>query len=166
MPVSNFSTQPLPNFDPARAAAPAGSPTSPYILYAEDNPSDAVFFRRAYEKNGGQLPLLHFSNGVSAEAFLHETAGQPDRLPRLLILDNKMPGLSGLDLLERVRGSEDLRHLPVILLSASYEPSDIQRAYDNRVNAYVVKPNRYRELKELTASITSFWGRFNQIPAA
>ena len=134
----------------------------PYLIYAEDNESDAIFFQRAFSRSGGELPILRFADGAAVRDFLllAEREGRP--LPRLCILDIKMPGLTGLEVLEMIRKQPYTRHLPVIILSASYEERDVKLAYREQVNAYIVKPNRYRELRELTASIATFWGRFNQ----
>ncbi len=141
-------------------------PTSntPYILYAEDNSSDAAFFQRAFRQAGGELPIVHFENGTGTLEFLENAVRHRKLLPRLLILDIKMPGMSGLELLMLIRQREEFSNLPVIILSASYEAKDVKLAYRHRVNAYIVKPNQYKELKSLTASIATFWGKYNKIP--
>ena len=133
-----------------------------YVLYTEDNPTDAVFFRRAFTKVAADVPLYHFDNGSDAWRFLDERVQSGHSLPLLCLFDIKMPGYSGLELLELMRGTPALRFSPTVLLSASYETSDINRAYEYRANAYLVKPNRYRELSQLVESLSIFWLQYNR----
>ena len=86
-------------------------------------------------------------------------------LPRLVILDIKMPGLTGLEVLEFIRSHPRLRLLPVLLFSSSSQERDIIRAYDHYVNAYLVKPGHYHLLRDLVDSINRFWIRYNKVAA-
>ncbi|WP_116127805.1 response regulator [Lewinella sp. IMCC34183] len=135
-----------------------------YLLYAEDNPSDVIFFVRSLKKVDPNLRLEHRENGMLAREYLMDCVENNWALPNLVILDIKMPGLSGLDLLEYIRSTPELTQLPVIILSASAEERDKQRAYLNHVNAYLVKPDRYQDLSALVESIVSFWVWYNHVP--
>ncbi|PPK88004.1 two-component system response regulator [Neolewinella xylanilytica] len=137
--------------------------TEPYLLYAEDNYADYIFFERAFRKFNPDYPLVHQSNGKLTRDYLLQRLEHNDRLPNLIVLDIKMPGLTGLDLLEFIRSRTRLRRLPVIILSASSEKKDIQRAYRHNVNAYLTKPERYGDLKDLVACLSTFWIKFNHI---
>ena len=136
---------------------------APYILYAEDNPTDSHFLLRAFSRDHPEQELIHLENGQLVKEFLLQLLAEEAPLPTLTVLDIKMPGMSGLEVLEFIRRHDRLRRLPVILLSASEEACDLDRAYRNRVNAYLVKPGRYRQLRELTGTIQQLWIRHNRV---
>ena len=136
---------------------------APYILYAEDNPTDSHFLLRAFGQDHPEQQLVHLENGQLVKEYLLRTLADSTPLPTLIVLDIKMPGLSGLEVLEFIRHHDRLHRLPVILLSASEEERDLDRAYRNRVNAYLVKPGRYRQLRELIKTIQLLWIRYNQV---
>ena len=135
----------------------------PYILYAEDNIIDSNFFKRAFQRETSGLELVHRENGQLIKNYLLRCVEEKLRLPTMVVLDIKMPGLSGLDVLHFIRSHPRLRRLPVILLSASEERRDLDRAYEDRVNAYLVKPNRYQQLRELVHTMITFWSRYNKV---
>jgi CheY-like chemotaxis protein len=138
--------------------------TDNYVLYAEDNPSDVIFFSRAFRKFAAETQLLHCDSGPKVRNALTECVRTERLLPRLVVLDIKMPGLSGLEVLEYIRNDSDLKNLPVVMLSASGEQRDINRAYDLRANAYLIKPDRYKSLQLLVGSLAHFWIRHNRRP--
>ena len=135
----------------------------PYILYAEDNYTDAHFLLRAFHRDYPKQQLVHLENGQLIKTYLVDTLAKGDLLPTLVVLDIKMPGLSGLEVLEFIREHPALHRLPVILLSASEETRDLDRAYRHHVNAYLIKPSRYRQLRELVKSIQVLWMRYNRV---
>ena len=83
--------------------------------------------------------------------------------PRLAILDIKMPGMNGLELLAKIKSNDRTKDLPVIIMSSSDEPQDISCAYDCGANGYLVKPNRFQDLRELVGSIACFWIKTNRL---
>ena len=141
-----------------------GEPSAGYILYAEDNASDAAFFARCLRRVDPDLKLIHRENGMLARDFLESRIAENLPLPRVVILDIKMPGRSGLDVLEYIRSTDGLKHVPVLMLSASSEKRDLRRAVRQRASAYLTKPERYHNLKDLVEAIVHFWMQLNQAP--
>ncbi|MGB3800371.1 MAG: response regulator [Lewinella sp.] len=138
--------------------------TQPYLVYAEDNPVDYLFFERAFRNHFPDFPLSHCANGKLVRDFLVDRVESNDGLPKLIVLDIKMPGLSGLEVLEFIRNTPRLSRVPVIMLSASSEGRDIRTAYRHHVNAYVIKPERYGDLKKLIKHMGNFWITYNYNP--
>jgi CheY-like chemotaxis protein len=132
------------------------------ILLAEDDRTDANFFKRALDRLESPPELVWCKNGTEAYEGLSAFC-QEGTLPRLAILDIKMPGMNGLELLERIKQDENICDIPVIIMSSSDEPQDISRAYDAGANGYLVKPNRFTELRELVSSIDYFWIKTNRL---
>ncbi len=132
------------------------------ILLAEDDSTDAEFFQRALRRLDSPPELVWCKNGIEAlTGLINENDGKP--LPRLAILDIKMPGMSGLEVLEKLKSNERTKNLPIIIMSSSDEPQDIAKAYDCGANGYLVKPNRFQDLRELVGSINSFWIKTNRL---
>ena len=132
------------------------------ILLAEDDSTDADFFRRALSGLDSPPELTWCKNGTEAYERLSSFTTNTS-LPRLAILDIKMPGMNGLELLEKLKSDERTRDLPVLIMSSSDEPQDINRAYDHGANGYLVKPNRFQDLRELVGSINYFWIKTNRL---
>jgi CheY-like chemotaxis protein len=138
------------------------------VALVEDNPDDRFLFERAWRGAGIKNPLRMFEDGQKALEYLFGTGEYVDRtrhpLPDLALLDIKMPGLSGLDVLERLRGDEKFRRLPVAIMTASRSPGDIAEAYRLGANAFFIKPSSIQELIELLKALKECWLRFNEFP--
>ena len=134
---------------------------SGHILVAEDDPTDAFFFQRAFKRAG--LPaVLHFvRDGQEVIDYLNGTGPFADRtaypLPQLLLLDLKMPRLNGFDVLEWVRQQPGFSSLQVVIFSSSDETKDINRAYGLGANWYLVKPHSMDELTALVGRFKKYW---------
>jgi CheY-like chemotaxis protein len=134
---------------------------SGHILVAEDDPTDAFFFQRAFKRAG--LPvLLHFvRDGQEVIDYLRGTGIFADRtaypLPQLVLLDLKMPRLDGFEVLEWVRQQPGFSSLQVVIFSSSDEAKDINRAYGLGANWYLVKPHSMDELTALVGRFKKFW---------
>jgi CheY-like chemotaxis protein len=131
------------------------------ILLVEDDSTDVLLLRRAFEKAGVTNPLEVVSDGEQAVAYLSGQGDHGDRsrypLPSLVLLDIMLPRRSGFEVLTWMRQDPALRRLPVIMLTSSGQPGDISRAYDAGANAYHVKPSGFEELLEFVEALKAYW---------
>ncbi len=132
-----------------------------HILVAEDDPTDAYFFQRAFNRAGLPVALHFVQDGQEVIDYLQGKGRFADRaahpLPQLLLLDLKMPRLDGFDVLEWVRQHPAINGLQIVIFSSSGEPRDINRAYGLGANWYLVKPHSMDELTELVGRFKKFW---------
>lgn len=135
-----------------------------FVLYAEDDENDAFLIRHAFRQSSGVNALTIVSDGQQAIDFLESALANGDEIPSIILLDLKMPGKSGFDVLSWVRSNAALRALPVIVLTSSSHDSDIRRSYELGATAYLVKPSNPEEIRRLTSSVRSFWLQFNKVP--
>ncbi|MBZ4039441.1 response regulator [Novilysobacter selenitireducens] len=137
------------------------------ILLAEDSPADAEMAIDALRDAHLANPIVHVEDGVEALDYLMRTgrfADRTDEDPAVLLLDIKMPRMDGLEVLQKLRAHENLRRLPVVILSSSREESDLARSWDLGVNAYVVKPVDVDQFFDAVKALGKFWAVFNEIP--
>jgi CheY-like chemotaxis protein len=133
------------------------------VLLVEDDLNDIFLVKRAFKMARIQNPLQVVTDGVEAINYLRGEGKYADRgaypLPKLIVMDIKMPRKSGFEVLEWVKSSSTvLRRIPVVIVSSSENPSDINRAYELGANAYMVKPVAFRAVEHLFESITHYWG--------
>ena len=137
------------------------------ILFAEDNPLDAELTIRALRQAGLANKLLWLKDGQQALDYVFREGSYAERthaLPRLLLLDLKMPRVDGLEVLKAVKADERTRRIPVVILTSSQEESDLARSYDIGVNGYVVKPLDFRSLAEVVRQAGFYWLAINHAP--
>ena len=138
------------------------------ILLVEDEPADAFFFERAMKKAGVANPLQVASDGKQALDYLEGGGKFADRkkypLPCLIVLDLKMPGTTGFEVLEQIRNRPGSQKPIVVVLTSSVSDEDIARAYDLGANAYLVKPADTTELADIVQAIKHFWLTYNHAP--
>lgn len=147
-------------------AAKLGSSVS--ILIADDDAQDAMLVRMAVKKADLGLRLETVTDGEEAIDYLMGRSRFSDRqahpFPCMLLLDLKMPRLSGFDVLDFVRGQPGLKQLPVIIFSSSDDPKDVRRAYDSGANSYLCKPHSNEDLSALMKALEGYWCKFNHFP--
>jgi len=142
------------------------SPDEPEFLLVEDNPDDAELTLRAYRRRGLTHSYHVVRDGAEAIEYLVETArSQERRLPRVVFLDLKLPKVSGLEVLARIRANPALRGLPVVVLTSSSEEADMRDAYRLGANSYVVKPVEFEKFERVVAEVGLYWLQLNQLPA-
>ncbi|HZH09822.1 MAG TPA: response regulator [Microvirga sp.] len=135
------------------------------ILVVEDNPDDRDLLARAFRKAGIAMPIRFAVDGEEAVAYLGGTPGTaPEGRPAVILLDLKLPGRSGFEVLEWIKNHPVLRRVPVIILTSSREDVDLRRAYDLGANSYLVKPARSDDLLRMVEQIHAYWVGFNQAP--
>ena len=137
------------------------------ILLVEDEPQLVELAVRALAE--AQLPneVVPLSDGEQAIDYLlcrGPFVGRAQGNPAVLLLDYTLPKVSGLDVLERVRGTPKLSSIPVVMLATTRDQADIARGYRQGVNACVVKPQDPAEYVRLVRELGTFWGIFNEVP--
>lgn len=137
------------------------------ILIVEDNDQDLELLLIAMEIGRLVNPVIRVRDGQEALDYLRREGAFTTRMeqdPAFVLLDLKMPRVSGFDVLATVRESENLRHIPIIALTGSAQERDIARAYDLGVNGYVVKPVEFGDLIQAAKAIVGMWARHNETP--
>lgn len=131
------------------------------ILLVEDDDNDVLLLRRAMRAAGMANPVRVVASGDAALAYLEGAGEFADRalhpLPVLVLLDLKLPGRSGHEVLHWLRGQPGLRRLPVVVLTSSGEPDDVNRAFDLGANSYLVKPGSADALREMVRTLDAYW---------
>ena len=132
------------------------------VLLAEDNEDIIFLTRRAFRKLKVINPLEVVTSGREAIDFL---AGlSPPDVPALILLDLKMPMMSGFDVLRWIRNREQLNRIPVVVLTASEDDKDINLAYELGANSYLIKPLMNDKLMDLLDRLSEYWLSFNSYP--
>lgn len=128
------------------------------ILLVEDNVDHAEFIRHALA--GDDVDIDHRTDGESALAYLSN--GNPR--PAFVLLDYKLPGKNGLEVLAALRADEKWKDLPVVMLSTFIDPQDIRKAYGLGANSFVVKPTDFESFVKKIKQIKEFWLYISEDP--
>lgn len=132
------------------------------IILVEDNPDDAGLAIRALKKHNLSNNLLHLEDGAAALDFLF--SDKLVQMPRLILLDLKMPKVDGIEVLKRIKSDTQRKIIPIVVLTSSKEERDIIESYKLGVNAYIVKPVDFEKFVDAIAQIGFFWLLLNQSP--
>ena len=132
------------------------------VLLIEDNPDDAELTIRVLKKHHLANNLVHVHDGEEALEFLF-TKGNPN-VPKLILLDLKMPKVDGIEVLRKIKKDEQKKVIPVVVLTSSKEERDVIESYNLGVNAYVVKPVEFEKFVEAVTQLGLFWLLLNQPP--
>jgi len=137
------------------------------ILLVEDDPKDVELTLTALSECDLAGEILVARDGVEALDYLYRRGAfalRPDGNPIVILLDLKLPGLDGIQLLKKLKSDEQMRLIPVVVLTSSREDRDLKRCYELGVNAYVVKPVRFPEFVAVVKEVGVFWALINESP--
>jgi len=130
------------------------------ILLVEDNPDDEFLTRDALRTGGIMHDVVVVRDGAEALEWIFSTDSA--KAPDLVLLDLKLPKMSGFDVLERIRSDARTRSLPVVILTSSSEHQDIQRSYATGANSYVRKPVNFAEFVRAVQALGVYWLSVNE----
>ncbi|MBS0661485.1 MAG: response regulator [Verrucomicrobia bacterium] len=143
-------------------------PTRGPILLVEDNPDDVALTLRAFRKNNIANPIIVARDGAEALEWLFCEGPFADRdaseAPSVILLDLKLPRLSGLEVLERIRADERTKLHRVVILTSSKEEDDLTASYRLQANSYIRKPVDFDEFIHAVGQIGLYWLILNQPP--
>jgi len=137
------------------------------IVLVEDNPNDLELTLVALEKARLANEVVVLRDGAEAIDYLRCTgsyAGRERGNPAVVLLDIKLPKLTGLDVLEYIKSDAELKSVPVVMLTSSRQEPDLQRSYELGVNAYVVKPVSFNDFVRAVQDLGGFWAVLNVPP--
>jgi len=138
------------------------------ILLVEDNPSDVKLTKRALEQNQIANKLIVAEDGGEALDYLFATgqyAGRDIRdIPAVVLLDLKLPGIDGLEVLQKMRANELTSLLPVVILTSSNQEKDIIASYKLGANSYIRKPVDFNQFAEAVRNLGLYWLLLNVPP--
>jgi len=138
------------------------------ILFAEDSIDDAMLTIRGLKKSGLANKIYHVKDGAEALDFINCKGLYKSRNahehPKLILLDLKMPKVSGIEVLEKIKADPVLKSIPVIILTSSKEDPDIKKCYALGANSYIVKPVESEMFFQTLKALGIYWMIHNQPP--
>jgi CheY-like chemotaxis protein len=140
------------------------------VMLVEDNADHAELVIRTLEDHRIANKVIHFSEGQSALDYLfrrneYEDPASSPR-PDMVLLDLRLPGIDGLEVLRLIKERDELKNVPVIILTTSEAEKDVASAYSHHVNSYLVKPVGYEEFSKLMNDLGYYWLSWNTHPHA
>ncbi len=139
-----------------------------YILLVEDNPAHAELVMRSFEVHQLGTRIIHVPDGERALDYLmrREPYADPETYPRpkVIFLDLRLPRIDGLEVLEKIKSTESLSKIPVVILSTSGAERDVRKAYELHANSYIVKPIDFGQFSQLIEDLSLYWIRWNYYP--
>ena len=139
------------------------------ILFVEDSIDDATLTIRALKKSGFANNLHHVIDGAEALDFIYcrgvYALRNINENPKLILLDLKMPKMSGMEVLEKLKADAHFKSIPVVILTSSKEDPDIQKCYALGANSYIVKPVESDNFFNVIKQIGLYWMVLSQLPS-
>ncbi len=144
--------------------------THPEILLIEDDPEDIELTLRALKKNGVTDRVVVVHDGAEALEYLFATDRYAERcmtdIPKVILLDLKLPLVSGTEVLRRIKSDDRTQRIPVVVLTSSKEELDIAQCYQLGVNSYIVKPVNFQQFTDAVRTTSLYWLLLNEPPKA
>jgi CheY-like chemotaxis protein len=138
------------------------------ILLAEDNPNDALLTIRSLKQHNLANAIVHVTDGQAAIDYLFAKGVYSERdpldLPKVVLLDLKLPKLNGLEVLSLIRDDPRTKILPVVVLTSSQEESDLIESYQIGANSYIVKPVEFEKFSAAIYQVGLYWLLLNKPP--
>ncbi len=128
------------------------------ILWVDDRPEELELASLAVEFFSDKINLITYSSAESALEFLYDDLSSSNI--QLIVLDMNMPKMNGIEVLQTIKSS-NLHYIPVIILSSSGEPEDVQKAYRAGANGYSQKPSNFNDFQNLVSSLITYWTKHN-----
>ena len=139
------------------------------ILLVEDLRTDAILIQRALKKGGIATPIKWVRDGQEALDYLFRQGAYENQhdlpMPGIILLDLKLPKVNGFEVLKKIKNTEKLRRIPIVVLTASDQSRDIDTAYDAGANSYLVKPVTLSAFIEVAGKIKLYWMLSNKPPS-
>ena len=137
------------------------------ILLVEDNPNDVELTLEALQEQNLVNRVITLKDGVEALEYLLYEGNFKDRkreTPAVILLDIKMPRMDGIEVLQFIKNNQELKTIPVVMLTSSREEPDLKKCYELGVNGYIVKPVNIKDFFEVVKHLGIFWALLNELP--
>jgi CheY-like chemotaxis protein len=138
------------------------------ILLVEDNPAHAEIVIRTFQEHQCMSQIIHVSDGEAALDYLFRRGQFAEARdcprPRVILLDLRLPKISGLQLLHEIKADKALTSIPVVILTTSEAKRDLALAYENHVNSYLIKPVDFAQFSQLIDDLGIYWLDWNRQP--
>jgi two-component system, chemotaxis family, response regulator Rcp1 len=136
------------------------------VLLVEDSPGDVRLTQEVFRDTNSSIRLHVAADGVEAMAFLRNEGAHADvHRPDIILLDLNLPKMDGQEVLAHIKEDENLKTIPIVILTTSAAEADILKSYQLRANCYLSKPVQLDEFERLVKSINSFWLTDVKLPA-
>ena len=138
------------------------------ILLVEDNPDHVELIMRSLQDHRVANKIYHVPDGESALDYLFRRGNyaDPEKSPRphVILLDLRLPKIDGMEVLEEIKATDELKRIPVVVLTTSKAEGDVARAYGNHANSYLVKPVDFDKFSKLLDDLGFYWLSWNRKP--
>ncbi|MDP3684718.1 MAG: response regulator [Ignavibacteria bacterium] len=134
------------------------------ILLIEDNDQDAELTMRAMREYNMGNKIIRLTDGQEALDYFFSSNSSENEIPRLILLDIKLPGINGLEVLKSLKSHDSTRLIPVVILTSSTEEKDIQTCYHLGVNSYISKPVEFDKFLVTMKTLGMYWLLMNKAP--
>jgi CheY-like chemotaxis protein len=133
-----------------------------HIVLVEDNPADAEMLKTALEQAATSVEVVLLEDGMKAMEYLTRNVLGPHDL---VLLDLNLPRVNGFEVLERIRANDDLKSLPIVVMSGSSDPTEIERCYRAGANSYICKPTHLDEIFSTIEQLVTYWSKCVKLPS-
>lgn len=138
------------------------------VLLVEDNPDHAEMILRCFEEMRVPNKIHHVVDGEAALDYVFRRGDYADPekspLPHVILLDLRLPKIDGLNVLKQIKSTDELRKIPIIILTTSDANKDVNNSYNNHANSYLVKPVDFNKFKEIINDLGFYWLGWNHSP--